>query len=113
MDIIETPPYAEMQRIYSRYFSLGFLNKDLNTKFALISLIGYLTDKVKSKRPDTTHYQIIRKIAGNDVEEDFVKGLAVVCSDFAYGCKSFPTFGIEDKNIPAKIKEILSDRLPF
>lgn len=113
MDIIETPPYAEMQRIYSRYFSLGFLNKDLNTKFALISLIGYLTDKVKSKRPDTTHYQIIRKIAGNDVEEDFVKGLAVVCSDFAYGCKSFPTFGIEDKNIPTKIKEILSDRLPF
>lgn len=113
MDIIETPPYAEMQRMYSRYFSLGFLNKDLNTKFALISLIGYLTDKVKSKRPDTTHYQIIRKIAGNDVEEDFVKGLAVVCSDFAYGCKSFPTFGIEDKNIPAKIKEILSDRLPF
>lgn len=113
MDIIETPPYAEMQRIYSRYFSLGFLNKDLNTKFALISLIGYLTDKVKSKRPDTTHYQIIRKIAGNDVEEDFVKGLAVVCSDFAYGCKEFPTFGIEDKNIPAKIKEILSDRLPF
>lgn len=113
MDIIETPPYAEMQRMYSRYFSLGFLNKDLNTKFALISLIGYLTDKVKSKRPDTTHYQIIRKIAGNDIEEDFVKGLAVVCSDFAYGCKSFPTFGIEDKNIPAKIKEILSDRLPF
>ena len=113
MDIIETPPYAEMQRMYSRYFSLGCLNKDLNTKFALIYLIGYLTDKVKSKRPDTTHYQIIRKIAGNDVEEDFVKGLAVVCSDFAYGCKSFPTFGIEDKNIPAKIKEILSDRLPF
>lgn len=113
MDIIETPPYAEMQRIYSRYFSLGFLNKDINTKFALISLIGYLTDKVKSKRPDTTHYQIIRKIVGNDVEEDFVKGLAIVCSDFAYGCKSFPTFGIEDKSIPAKIKEILSDRLPF
>ena len=113
MDIIETPPYAEMQRIYSRYFSLGFLNKDINTKFALISLINYLTDKVKSKRPDTTHYQIIRKIVGNDIEEDFVKGLAVVCSDFAYGCKSFPTFGIEDKNIPAKIKEILSDRLPF
>lgn len=113
MDIIETPPYAEMQRMYSRYFSLGFLNKDINTKFALISLINYLVDKVKSKRPDTTHYQIIRKIAGNDIEEDFVKGLAVVCSDFAYGCKSFPTFGIEDKSIPAKIKEILSDRLPF
>lgn len=113
MDIIETPPYAEMQRIYSRYFSLGFLNSDINTKFALVALICYLTDKIRSKRPDTTHYQIIRKIAGNDLEEDFAKGLAVVCSDFAYGCKSFPTFGIEDKNIPAKIKEILSDRLPF
>ena len=113
MDIINTPPYEDMQRIYSRYFSLGFLGTDLNTKFALISLIGYLTDKLKSKRPDVTHYQVIRKIVGNNLEEDFIKGLAVVCSDFSYGCKDFPTFGIEDKKIPNKIKDIIFNILPF
>lgn len=113
MDIINTPPYTDMQRLYSKYFSLGYLNPDINTKFALISLICYLTDKIKSKKPDTTHYQIIRKILGNDLPEDLTKGLAVVCSDFAHGCTQFPTFGIDDKSIPAKIKEIMSTRTPF
>lgn len=113
MDIITTPPYEEMQRLYTKYFSLGYLTSDINTKFALISLICYLTDRIKSKKPDTTHYQVIRKIIGNGLSEDLIKGLAVVCSDFAYGCTQFPTFGIGDKDIPSKIKEIISSRFPF
>ena len=106
MDIINTPPYEEMQRIYSRYRNPLRKQKEQ-------SLIGYLTDKLKSKRPDVTHYQVIRKIVGNNLEEDFIKGLAVVCSDFSYGCKDFPTFGIEDKKIPNKIKDIIFNILPF
>lgn len=113
MDIITTPPYDEMQRVYARWFSLGNLNTDINAKFALISLICYLTDKLKSKKPDITHYQVVRKIIGNDFPEDTVKGLAVICSDFAYGCTQFPTFGIDDRSIPSKIKEILSNWVPF
>lgn len=113
MDIIRTPLYTDMQEIYSRYFSLGHLNSDISTKFALISLICYLTSKLKEKKPDVTHYQIIRKIIGDEIPEDFIKGLAVVCSDFAYGCTQFPTFGIEDKKIPDKIKEILLNWIPF
>lgn len=112
MDIIETPSYKEMQRIYSRYFTMGYINTDINTKFALISLVCYLTEKLKEKKPDVTHYQIIRKLS-NGIPEDHIKGLAVICSDFAYGCTQFPTFGIEEKKIPIKIKEILSCWLPF
>lgn len=113
MDIITTPPFEEMQRIYGKYFSLGYLNCDINTKFALISLICYLTHKLKEKKPDVTPYKIIRKIMGDTIPEDFIKGLAVICSDFEYGCNTFPTFGIEDKQIPKKIKDILSEWLPF
>ena len=113
MDIITTPSYQDMQRLYNRYFSLGYLNTDINMKFALISLIGYLTFKLKQKKPDITSYQIIRKIVGNSLPEDFIKSLAVVTDDFSYSCKEFPTFGIEDKKIPAKIKEILSNYMPF
>ena len=114
MDIINTPPYEEMQKIYSRYFSLGYLNVDINTKFALISLICYLKQKLSEKKPDVTHFQILKKINGGDlIPEDFLKGLAVICSDFGYGCKEFPTFGIEDKKIPNKIKEILLNWIPF
>ena len=113
MDVIETPPYKEMQRLYNRYYSLGYLNTDINTKFALISLIGYLVFKLKQKKPDITSYQIIRKIVGYDLPEDFIKGVAVVVDDFSYSCKEFPTFGIEDKKIPSKIKEIFSTYVPF
>ena len=113
MDIIETPPYKEMQRTYSRLFSLGYLNTDISTKFALISLIGYLTFRIKQKKPDVTPYQIIRKIIGDDLPEDFIKGLSIIVDDFSYMCKSFPTFGIKDKEIPSKIKEILNSYIPF
>lgn len=113
MDIITTPPYEEMQRIYNQYFSMGYLNADINTKFALISLVCYITEKLKEKRPDVTHYQVLRKLSEGMIPEDHIKGLSVICSDFSYGCKEFPTFGIDDKNIPVKIKEILSKWVPF
>lgn len=113
MDVITTPSYQDMQRLYNHYYSLGYLNTDINTKFALISLVGYLVFKLKQKKPDITSYQVIRKIVGDDLPEDFIKGVAVVIDDFSYGCKSFPTFGISNKDIPNKIKEILSTYVPF
>lgn len=113
MDVINTPSYQEMQQLYSRYYSLGYLNTDINTRFALISLIGYLCYKLRQKKPDITPYRIIKKIIGDNLPEDYIKGLSVVVSDFSNGCKEFPTFGLEDKKIPSKIKEILTMYLPF
>lgn len=104
--------FKEMKENYKIY-SLGYLNTDINSKFALISLINYLVMKLKEKKPDVTYYQIIYKIAGTSFPEDFIKGLAIVCEDFAYGCKEFPTFGISPKEIPKKIKEILDTYIPF
>lgn len=113
MDIITTPPYEEMQAIYNKYFSLGFLGKDINSKFALISLTCYVTNKMKKKKPDWTHWSTLYEINKGAVPEDLLKGLAVICSEFGYGCDQFPTFGIEDKKIPAKIKELLDNYVPF
>ena len=113
MDIITTPPYEEMQALYSKYFSLDFLGSDINNKFALISLTCYITEKLKKQKPDWTHWKTLYEINKGTVPEDLLKGLAVMCSDFAYGCTSFPTFGIADKNIPAKIKALLEMHVPF
>lgn len=113
MDIVTTPPYQDMQRLYNRYYSLGNLETDINTKFALISLIGYLTFKLRQKKPDVTAYKVIRKIVGDSLPEDFIKGVAIVVEDFSYNCESFPTFGIKDTEIPFKIKEILLNYVPF
>ena len=58
MDIITTPSYEEMQQLYSRYYSLG-----------------YLCYKLRQKKPDVTPYRIIKKIIGDNLPEDFIKGL--------------------------------------
>ncbi len=116
MDIITTPPYEEMQRIYNANFSLKFLGDDISNKFALISLTCYITEKLKEKKPDVTHWSVLYKInktGGNQVPEDLLKGLAVICSDFGYGCTKFQTFELKDKEIPNKIKELLSNWVPF
>ncbi len=113
MDIIKTPPYEEMQEIYNKYFSLGFLGNDISNKFALISLTCYLVEKLKAKKPDITHWTVLYKISNGSVPEDYLKGLAVICSDLSYGCHEFPTFELKDKDIPAKIKELLNQHLPF
>lgn len=116
MDIITTPPYEEMQCIYDSYFSLKFLGDDISNKFALISLTCYITEKLKEKKPDVTHWSVLYKInktGGNPVPENLLKGLAVLCSDFGYGCTKFPTFDLEDKKIPSKIKELLNMWTPF
>lgn len=104
--------YNQLKELYNDYFSLGNLNTDINTKFALISLTCYLLKKLQEQKPDITAYKVLRKI-NDDLSEEFIKGLAVVVEDFYYNCKEFPTFGIEPKKMPAKIKEILDSYIPF
>lgn len=105
--------YKSLQNLYSTYFTLGHINTDVNSKFALISLICYITNRLKSKNPDVTFYQVVYKLASTKIPEENIKGLSIMCKDFSYGCTEFPTFGISDKDIPNKIKEILSNWTPF
>lgn len=111
--VTDSNSYDEMQRCYSEFFSLGNITTDINTKFALISLICYLVKKLREKKPDVTFYQIVYKLGNELINEKYIKRLAIICEDFSYGCKEFPTFGIEDKKIPSKVKEILHNWLPF
>ena len=106
--------YSDLQQIYNQHFSLGFLGNDINNKFALVSLICFLTFKAKSNKPDVTHYKVIKSITKDSFyPEDFLKGLAVVCEDFSYGCTEFPTFNIQPKDMVKTVKELLSTHLPF
>lgn len=105
---------AELRTMYARHFSLGYIGSDINKKFAVVALIGYITMKIQKKRSETTHKQVIDRLTADmNLPEEFKTGLAIVCEDFAYGCKEFPTFGLKDKEMPAKIKEILKEYLPF
>lgn len=113
MDIITTPPYEELQEIYKKNFSLPYLSEDLSDKLALISFCCYITHELQKKKPDVTHYQVLRKVCGEFVSEDTLKALAVICSDFGYGCTKFPTFNLSNKEIMVKIRELVNLLLPF
>lgn len=112
IDIVETPSYKDMEKNYQIY-SLGFLGEDISIKFAIISLVGYITYTLRKKKPDVTCYQILKKIVGETFPEDYIKGISVVCEDFMYGCTKFPTFGLKNTEMPNKIKDLLQNFLPF
>lgn len=103
----------DLNKLYIENFSLGYLGKDISTKFALISLICYLTYRSQNKDPTITYTKVISSLAKDLLSKEEQESLVIICSDFGYGCAEFPTFGLQDKDIPVKIKEILSNRTPF
>ncbi len=103
----------KLKQIYNQYFSMQGYADSINTKFALISLICYVVTKLQEKKPDVTFYQIIKQLSGDNIPADLVTGLSIMCEDFSNTRKDFPTFGIEEKDIPKKIKEIFFSWTPF
>lgn len=110
---ISTKEFDRRRQFYNECYSLGNLGCSIQDKFALIGLICYVTDKAKQKQP-ATHYQIIKGLSkGLSLPESFICGLAIMCEDFAYESKEFPTFGVESKDIVSTVRNILNTYMPF
>ena len=111
------PTYQELEDYYHEYFSLGDLDCDLSNKFALISLICFLTKQARIKNPDATCYQVIMKIISGEESNyslEFIRGLSIVCTDMMKHSNEFLTFDLKtSKAMVEKIKEILKTWLPF
>lgn len=106
--------YRQLEDLYKQYFSTGNIAADINEKFALISLIGYIVYNMKKKKPDVSYYEVCYKLMeGLGFEEINIKALAIMVEDFSYGCKDYPTFGLSPKEMPKKIREILQKCMPF
>ena len=45
--IFMNPSYEELRNIYTKYFSMRNMGSDINNKFGLLSLVGFLTDKAR------------------------------------------------------------------
>lgn len=111
--------FKELEKFYSDNYSLGYINSGHNRsaieeRFILISLIDYIHYKAKLKNPDITHYEIIMKLSKNlGLPDDFLKGLSIVCKDFAYQCDDFPVFGLKGDQIIKEVVSILKSYVPF
>lgn len=110
MDLTE---YNTLKEYYNRYFSLRNLGTDINNKFALISLVCYITSIKKQKDPTWTCWSTLYKVNQGIVPENILIGWSIICEDFLYGCSEFPTFGLQNKDIIPKIKNLLLTFIPF
>lgn len=113
-ELLKRPDYTKLSDLYRNYFSLGSLGTNINLKFALISLLGYMVNSMKKKKPGTTYYEVVAKLADKTgLEEDEIQAIAIITEDFSYGCTDFPTFGVQPKDMPTKIRELMGKFLPF
>lgn len=114
--ILNHPSYKELQEIYFKYFSLGGIAGEIDNKFALISLICFLTHQAKQKNPDASCYQVIKKITEGKrvLTDDYIIGLSIVCEDFLKGSDTFNKCGCKSsKEMIEQIINILDNWLPF
>ena len=107
-----TPPLDVMRQIYADNFSLHYINGSFKEKMALISLLCHLKKEISKKKSGISFYELIKKI-DETLPEDFVKAITVICEDFSYNCYEFETFGLDVKDMPKFIKNILKKIMPF
>ena len=112
--MVTNESYKQLQDYYIRNFSLRELGPDISNKFAIISLVCYVTKKLKEKNPNATHLAVLRKINSDlQLPDEFIVSLSIVCEDFAYGCNNFPTFEVKPADMIKTIKDLLHNWMPF
>lgn len=116
MDMMEAwePTLTDLHSTYNRYFSLSCLNVSPEQKFALISLICFLTLQARKNNPKATPEQVIKKIADGGNSPGLLRALCCICDDFLKSAGDFPIFGAKSsKEIVECIKKILNTEMPF
>ena len=107
-ELLKRPDYTKLSDLYRKYFSLGSLGESINLKFALISLLGYVVNSMKKKKPGVTYNEVTAKLAEKTcLDEVTIQAIAIITDDFSYGCTDFPTFGVQTKDLPRKIRELM------
>ena len=110
------PTLTDLRSTYNRYFSLACLNVSPENKFALISLICFLTKQARKKNPEVSVDQVIRKVTNGKAmnSNGLLRALTCICEDYLKTESEFPIFGAKSsKEIVDKVIEILNTELPF
>ena len=116
MNSLENTSFDKVLKIYTKYFTLGYLNTNLSDKLACIALTCYITNEIRKKGKNVTCYDILLKIGKDfpDLEKNtFLKSLGAICEDLMYGCNTFLDFGIPPKEMPIQLKNLLDKYCPF
>ena len=113
-ELLKRPEYTKLSDLYRKYFSLGSLGENINLKFALISLLGYMVNSMKKKKPGVTYYEVTAKLAEKTgLDEDTIQAIAIITEDFFFFFTDFPTFGVHLFDMRIKIRALMGKFLPF
>ena len=116
MNDLENISFEKLSKIYTKYFTLGYLNSNMSDKLACIALTCYITNEFRKKGKKVTCYDVLKSVAKDwpKVSKDtFLKSLGAICEDFMYGCDTFLDFGIPVKEMPQQLKKLLDNYCPF
>ena len=116
MEQLRNISFEKLLVIYDKFFSLGYLNTDISDKLACISLTCYITNELRKKGKTINCYDTLLMVCKDypeDIKNEFLKSLGVMCESLMYGNSVFPDFGIKPKDMPNTIKNILKSYCPF
>ena len=116
MNSLENTSFDKLNKIYSKYFTLGYLGTNMSDKLACIALTCYITNELKKKGKKVTCYDVLQKISSdksNFEKNTFLKSLGAICEDLMYGCDTFLDFGIPVKEMPQQLKNLLDKYCPY
>lgn len=111
--------YEDKLFVFSRTFSLGnLMTKNFDDKLVLLSLIAFVTKKMREKDSTITPIKILLSITKttNDGTHfyQFLESLAILSEDFSYECEKISSCGLNSsQEIINKIKELINSWIPF
>ena len=62
MNSLENISFEKLSKIYTKYFTLGYLNSNMSDKLACIALTCYITNEVRKKGKSVTCYDILLNV---------------------------------------------------
>ena len=115
MTSIQNLSYNEYAQNHSSFNCGTYLACSLIEKFALISLLGFITRAVKKKNPNCTTFDVLYKIIKDkNINREFLYNICIITDDFTENIENFELFGLKtQKDIIDKINSILENWLPF
>ena len=69
MNSLDNLNYDKVLKLYSKYFSLGYLGNNMSDKFAIIALTCYITKEIRKKGKKINCYDILLQIAKDFPDE--------------------------------------------
>ena len=112
---MDTKRIEEIKYILDHELNIGVPGKaDLGEKIGLITMICYVTQSLRKKKPSITHLDVLKTIFKDTlVDENTLIALDLICEWWSWGCLTIPNLGIKPADMPNLIKKGVQDLCPF